>query len=96
MHGASRLSLFCVGGPYGLGKQLRERADDTLIIGSLSFTDEQPHQVERERIEEFYYDNSVVSLGKPLGKMEIEAMIQAAIEPRHISSAQHAGFLLDV
>lgn len=31
-------------------------------------------------IEEFYYDRSVVPMEKPLGKMEIEAMIQAAVE----------------
>lgn len=31
-------------------------------------------------IEELYYDRSVVPMGKPPGKMEIEAMIQAAVE----------------
>lgn len=31
-------------------------------------------------IEELYYDSSVVSMEKPLEKMEIEAMIQAAVE----------------
>lgn len=31
-------------------------------------------------IEEFYYDRSVVPMEKPLRKMEIEAMIQAAVE----------------
>lgn len=31
-------------------------------------------------MEEFYYDRSVVPMEKPLGKMEIEAMIQAAVE----------------
>lgn len=31
-------------------------------------------------IEELYYDRSVVPMEKPLGKMEIEAMIQAAVE----------------
>lgn len=31
-------------------------------------------------IEEFYFDRYMVPMEKPLGKMKIEAMIQAAVE----------------
>ncbi|CAN6583551.1 unnamed protein product [Malus baccata var. baccata] len=33
--GKMRLSLFCIGGPYGLGKELRERADVSIKLSSM-------------------------------------------------------------
>lgn len=47
-------------------------------------------------IEELYYDRSVVPMEKPLGKMEIEAMIQAAVEQTNTEVHLYSRIFADI
>lgn len=46
--------------------------------------------------EELYYDRSVVPMEKPLGKMEIEAIIQAAVEQTNTDVNDYSRIFSDI